>query len=161
MSRNNDPLDAFRKLGVPDKFTEPLSYRVIPAKAISSMTMVREVSRWPMGAIIRMQGVSDGFAMPRAAVFVFATADGFEWVEPSYADPSGYPGHSGHRLIAEIFRAGDVFRFVGPEWRGEIVPYRGEVRELGECMEWFASWLAEKGRTMAQERRRVRRLMRS
>jgi hypothetical protein len=126
---------------------------------LASKTMAKEVSTWPKGAMIRMKRHRDGFAMTCPAAFLYATADGFAWAEPAYADPYGYPGHAGHRLVAEVFRTAEGFKFGGAEWRGEIVPYRGEVQELGECMDWFNAWMNDQGRTWSNERRRVRRMM--
>lgn len=104
--------------------------------------------------IITMQG--DDTPVIRPGAFVFKTAEGMAWVEPSYADPSGAASPALH------MRAGqwDGHILNGKGWRVEVLPYEAaDVDLVGDSLEWFAGHLKAEGLTWAQERARVQAMI--
>lgn len=119
------------------------------------MQSVEDLTRdWP-GAVIVIDHAGRMF---RPAAFVFNVPGGFAWVEPAYADPYGASSPAFHKRKGRRTAPG---RFVGDGWTIEVLPYEpADDRDLvGDALDWFSRWLSSEGRTMAQERERVRELV--
>lgn len=107
------------------------------------------------GAVIILRPKDGGAPMVRPAAFVFDWTGGFAWLEPSYADPDGTPAPAWHEVEASVIeeKGGEIV-FDGPRYSGDIEWYVGQM-EVAPALDWFAGWLAENGRSWADERARV------
>lgn len=100
----------------------------------------------------------------RPAAFVFATDDGFAWVEPSYHDPVANTAPAFHRLQGTIEQDGDSFALVGADGR-KLATVRpmyapGADDPEGSCtaaLLAFSDELVAAGVSQAEERLRVER----
>jgi len=104
--------------------------------------------------IITMQG--DDSPVIRPAAFVFKSAGGVAWVEPSYADPAGAASPALHTRTGEW----DGNILAGKDWRLEVLPYEAaDVDLVGDSLEWFYGHLKAEGLTWSEERARVQALI--
>lgn len=100
--------------------------------------------------------------MFRAAAFVFETAEGITWVEPSYADPLGSSRPSQHSIAGTIEDNADGgFQVVDG---GQVVARVAELgvdapddpqRSCTNSLLNFADYLVEKDTTVDAERQAV------
>jgi hypothetical protein len=107
--------------------------------------------------------MSDGFRIhPRLAVFLFDTPRGFVWVEPSYNDPWGSPSPADHAREAPLAWDGTTWNGTMPDGEYiEIAEYEpAEHADLvGRGVEGFERYLRAAGRTLDEERERVRQAL--
>lgn len=108
------------------------------------------------GAVVIISMSGEARPMTRPAAFVFETAGGIAWIEPSYADPAGAASPALHVRTGR--REGDAL--IGSGWRIDVLPYEAGDQDLvGDALDWFADWLRAEGRTWQQERDRVRAMI--
>lgn len=106
-------------------------------------------STWRAGALVFVDGLI------RPAAFVYQTADGLAWIEPSVADPQGAATPALH------FRAGQLIDEPGGGVRvvesGVVVlPYGDDADLIGDALEWFARWLSDTGANWDDQREALR-----
>lgn len=102
---------------------------------------------WRDGALVFVDG------LVRPAAFVYQTADGLAWIEPSFADPFGAASSALH------FRAGTMEDEPGGGVRvgGLVVlPYQDDADLVGDALDWFARWVADSGEPWDVHRERMR-----
>jgi hypothetical protein len=86
----------------------------------------------------------------RPAAFVWLdSAGGVTWLEPSYADPWGASSPALHRR-----ECGARAKPYDPEQDNGRDPHG-----VGDALTWFARWLQGQGRTWAQERAKMARVV--
>jgi hypothetical protein len=107
------------------------------------------------GAVVALRD-SGGRLSFRPAAFVFLTATGFGWVEPSYADPAGTPSPALHYRDGTIEPLNAGFACQADGERVEVLPYEPDDTDLvGDALDWFAGYVRASGRTWDEERARV------
>jgi hypothetical protein len=101
----------------------------------------------------------DGKRMYRPACFLFDTADGFAWIEPSYFDPP-VSAPAIHEVTGGAWSfSADVVGFEGrigaDAVEGDMQPYRPEIDGpvIGEALDWWLrEFLPQSGKTIAELR---------
>ena len=107
--------------------------------------------------------IQSGEATMRPALFVFTTPDGFAWVEPCYLEPT--PSRNAfHRVRARLTLSAGGFTAEGEDGRAYIVApldslEDGAGADLREVCAWAERELEAQGRTLDEERDRVRLLL--
>ncbi len=121
--------------------------------------MIDELTKdWPH-AIVVLTAKDRDSEYRRPAAFAFDAKDGFAWVEPQYIDPYGASSPALHIVEATLQQRGIEILFDGPEWSGYIAPYTDETDLVGNSLERYKEWLREQGKTAAEERNVVRRMI--
>lgn len=120
-------------------------------------TLEDKAMTWTAGAVVFIRAAGGRIEGTRPAAFVFSTPTGLAWVEPSYADPAGASSTALHLRDGLVEADGDGVKITTPG--GEVVlvsPYEPEDVDLvGDALEWFAGYVAQSGRTWAEERAKV------
>jgi len=107
--------------------------------------------------------IQSGEANMRPALFVFTTPDGFAWVEPAYLEPT--PSREAfHRVRARLTLQPGGFTAEGEDGRTYLVAALdtledGAGADMREACAWAARELEQQGRTLDEERDRVRLLL--
>lgn len=116
-------------------------------------------STWADGAVVVIQS-SDETIATRPAAFVFETADGIAWVEPSYVDPWGASSTAFHARAGTVEILGAGVRCIGERETITLLRYDpDEDRDLvGDALAMWAGYLAMSGLTFDEERARIRAL---
>ena len=117
---------------------------------------------WQRGALVYLVDPDGSVWMIRPAAFVFATPDGFSWVEPSYADPYGASSSAWHERAGAVTQNGSGFIFTSPGSEVSVYPFDpddpGTEDDAGP-LEWFSAHIKENGLQWQGERERVRKLI--
>ena len=112
--------------------------------------------RWRAGVVSVRQG---GDWTSRPAVFLFELAGGWAWVEPSYAGPGG-GAPALHMRAGQPEQSGETFRHEADGELLEVAEFDPEADpDLAEVVAWFEGYLQQQGRTLDEERERVRVLV--
>ncbi len=104
-----------------------------------------------------------GEAIMRPGLFVFTTPDGFAWVEPAYLEPA--PSREAfHRVRARLTLSASGFTAEGEDGRTYVVApldalEDGAGADLREVCAWAVREIEAQGRTVDDERERVRQLL--
>jgi hypothetical protein len=125
------------------------------------------VATWPKGALVTVARVGQA-ALIRPAIFVFERPGGFWWVEPWYDAPdqqsTSNPIHSRDAKLTPA-TSGTFYFWTGPTDAGYIEandpsPADSAARAAAaRDLDWyFRVYLASTGRTLEQERARVKAL---
>lgn len=100
----------------------------------------------------------------RPGLFVYSTADGFAWVEPSYREAEALTMPAFYQVRGRITLRADGFTCEGEDGRSYIVgdaaamePGSGE--DIKRVLAWAAADIEAEGSTMQAERESLRQLL--
>jgi hypothetical protein len=104
-------------------------------------------------------GSADAAAQIRPALFVYPTAQGFAWIEPSYRDPHR-SGQALHVARGSLTMHADGFSCEGPDgrwWRVWAADAEDEdFAEDLKALAWAEADIVTSGRTLDEERQALK-----